>query len=166
MLYGRTQRNEPSRFLREIEPGIWKRPAARCWNSAAVWAAGAATTATRCPAVSPGYLNREYNAGESRGFGSGYAGRGVLQAAAAAVMAPIAAAWAVRAALAAATAARQHPKRLQSKSTLQARLLQKNKRKHDKTLRARRCGGAQSLRARHGGGGQACCRGPDRGDSF
>ena len=53
MLYGRTQRNEPSRFLREIEPGIWKRPAARCWNSAAVWAAGAATTATRCPAVPP-----------------------------------------------------------------------------------------------------------------
>ncbi len=153
MLYGRTQRNEPSRFLREIEPEyleetrspvLEQRSRLGGWGSnysdtvpggvsgysgASGWGRGSSSYGSYGGSTGygnrSGYLNREYNAGESRGFGSGYAGRGVLQAVTAAVMAPIAAAWAVRAALAAATAARQHPKRLQSKSTLQAHLPQK-----------------------------------------
>ena len=49
MLYGRTQRNEPSRFLQEIS----RRPAARYWNSAPALAAGATAIVIRCPVVRP-----------------------------------------------------------------------------------------------------------------
>ena len=45
MLYGRTQRNEPSRFLREIEPEYW--------NSVPAWAAGALSTVIVCPVEHP-----------------------------------------------------------------------------------------------------------------
>ena len=95
------QRAQPL-FARDRAGVHAKRPAARCWNSVPVWAAGAAATATPCPAAQSGYsgpsgwgrsaggygsggygsrsgggyLNREYNAGERSGFGSGYAGRG------------------------------------------------------------------------------------------
>ena len=104
MLYGRTQRNEPSRFLREIEPeyleetrspvleqrsrlGGWGSSysdtvpgGASGYSGASGWGRGSSSYgsyggSTGCGNRS-GYLNREYNAGESRGFGSGYAGRG------------------------------------------------------------------------------------------
>ena len=104
MLYGRTQRNEPSRFLREIEPeyleetrspvleqrsrlGGWGSNysdtvpgGASGYSGASGWGRGSSSYgsyggSTGCGNRS-GYLNREYNAGESRGFGSGYAGRG------------------------------------------------------------------------------------------
>ena len=97
MLYGRTQRNEPSRFLREIEPEyieetrspvLEQRSRLGGWGSSysdtvpggasgysgpSGWgrSAGGYGSGGR-----NGYLNREYNAGERRGFGSDYAGRG------------------------------------------------------------------------------------------
>ena len=103
MLYGRTQRNEPSRFLREIEPEYTEEtrsPALEQRARMGGWG-------DRCSDTVPGgasgysgpsgygrssygggygsgysnanrgsYLNRDYNAGESRGFGAAYAGRG------------------------------------------------------------------------------------------
>ena len=103
MLYGRTQRNEPSRFLREIEPEYieeTRSPALEQRARMGGWG-------DRCSDTVPGgasgysgpsgyghssygggygsgysnanrgsYLNRDYNAGESRGFGAAYAGRG------------------------------------------------------------------------------------------
>ena len=101
MLYGRTQRNEPSRFLREIEPEyleetrspvLEQRSRLGGWGSSysdtVPGGASGYSGASGCGRGSSsyggstgygnrsGYLNREYNAGESRGFGSGYAGRG------------------------------------------------------------------------------------------
>ena len=104
MLYGRTQRNEPSRFLREIEPeyleetrspvleqrsrlGGWGSNysdtvpgGASGYSGASGWGRGSSSYGSYGGSTGygnrPGYLNREYNAGESRGFGSGYAGRG------------------------------------------------------------------------------------------
>ncbi len=104
MLYGRTQRNEPSRFLREIEPeyleethspvleqrsrlGGWGSSysdtvpgGASGYSGASGWGRGSSSYASYGGSTGygnrSGYLNREYNAGESRGFGSGYAGRG------------------------------------------------------------------------------------------
>ena len=104
MLYGRTQRNEPSRFLREIEPEyleetrspvLEQRSRLGCWGSsysdtvpggasgysgASGWGRGSSSYGSYGGSTGygnrSGYLNREYNAGESRGFGSGYAGRG------------------------------------------------------------------------------------------
>ena len=104
MLYGRTQRNEPSRFLREIEPeyleetrspvleqrsrlGGWGSSysdtvpgGASGYSGASGWGRGSASYGSYGGSTGygnrSGYLNREYNAGESRGFGSGYAGRG------------------------------------------------------------------------------------------
>ena len=104
MLYGRTQRNEPSRFLREIEPeyleetrspvleqrsrlGGWGSNysdtvpgGASGYSGASGWGRGSASYGSYGGSTGygnrSGYLNREYNAGESRGFGSGYAGRG------------------------------------------------------------------------------------------
>ena len=98
MLYGRTQRNEPSRFLREIEPeyieetrspvleqrsrlGGWGSGygsdtvpgGASGYSGASGWGrsrSGGSSSGSRS-----GYLNAEYNGG-SRGFGSDYAGRG------------------------------------------------------------------------------------------
>ena len=97
MLYGRTQRNEPSRFLREIEPeyieetrspALERRSQLGGWGSAysdtvpggasgysgaSGWGrgrSGGSGSGSRS-----GYLNAEYNGG-SRGFGSDYAGRG------------------------------------------------------------------------------------------
>ena len=95
MLYGRTQRNEPSRFLREIEPEYieetrspaLERRSSMGWGSsysdtvpggasgysgASGWGRNTSSYGGR----TGGYLNREYNAGERSGFGSGYAGRG------------------------------------------------------------------------------------------
>ena len=104
MLYGRTQRNEPSRFLREIEPeyleetrspvleqrsrlGGWGSSysdtvpgGASGYSGASGWGRGSSSYGSHGGSTGygnrSGYLNREYNAGESRGFGSGYAGRG------------------------------------------------------------------------------------------
>ena len=104
MLYGRTQRNEPSRFLREIEPeyleetrspvleqrsrlGGWGGNysdtvpgGASGYSGASGWGRGSSSYGSYGGSTGygnrSGYLNREYNAGESRGFGSGYAGRG------------------------------------------------------------------------------------------
>ena len=101
MLYGRTQRNEPSRFLREIEPeyieetrspALERRSQMGGWGSsysdtvpggasgysgASGW--GRSRTGGYGSGYSSGsrsgYLNSEYNGG-SRGFGSEYAGRG------------------------------------------------------------------------------------------
>ena len=104
MLYGRTQRNEPSRFLREIEPeyleetrspvleqrsrlGGWGSSysdtvpgGASGYSGASGWGRSSSSYGSYGGSTGygnrSGYLNREYNAGESRGFGSGYAGRG------------------------------------------------------------------------------------------
>ena len=101
MLYGRTQRNEPSRFLREIEPeyieetrspvleqrsrfGGWGDSysdtvpgGASGYSGPSGWGRSAGGYGNGYSAGSRGgYLNREYNAGESRGFGSAYANRG------------------------------------------------------------------------------------------
>ena len=104
MLYGRTQRNEPSRFLREIEPEyleetrspvLEQRSRLGGWGSnysdtvpggvsgysgASGWGRGSSSYGSYGGSTfygnRSGYMNREYNAGESRGFGSGYAGRG------------------------------------------------------------------------------------------
>ena len=104
MLYGRTQRNEPSRFLREIEPeyleetrspvleqrsrlGGWGSSysdtvpgGASGYSGASGWGRGSSSYGSYGGSTvygnRSGYLNREYNAGERRGFGSGYAGRG------------------------------------------------------------------------------------------
>ena len=101
MLYGRTQRNEPSRFLREIEPeyleetrspvleqrsrlGGWGSSCsdtvpggASGYSGASGWGRGSSSYGGSTGYGNrSGYLNREYNAGEGRGFGSGYAGRG------------------------------------------------------------------------------------------
>ena len=99
MLYGRTQRNEPSRFLREIEPeyieetrspvleqrsrfGGWGDSysdtvpgGASGYSGPSGWGRSAGGYGNGYSGRS-GYLNREYNAGESRGFGSAYANRG------------------------------------------------------------------------------------------
>ena len=102
MLYGRTQRNEPSRFLREIEPEyieetrspvLEQRSRLGGWGSSCSdtvpggasgysgpsgWgrSAGGYGSGGYGSRSGGGYLNREYNAGERSGFGSGYAGRG------------------------------------------------------------------------------------------
>lgn len=96
-LWGRTSRNEPSRFLREIEPeyieetrspALERRSQMGGWGSsysdtvpggasgysgASGW--GRSRTGGYGSGYSSGYLNSEYNGG-SRGFGSEYAGRG------------------------------------------------------------------------------------------
>lgn len=101
MLYGRTQRNEPSRFLREIEPEYLEEtrsPVLEQRSRLGGWGSGCSDTvpggASGYSGASgwgrsaqsygggygsgyssnrSGYLNREYNAGErSGGFGSGY----------------------------------------------------------------------------------------------
>ena len=98
MLYGRTQRNEPSRFLREIEPeyieetrspALERRSQLGGWGSAysdtvpggasgysgaSGWGRSRSGFGSSSGSRS-GYLNAEYNGG-SRGFGSDYAGRG------------------------------------------------------------------------------------------
>ena len=107
MLYGRTQRNEPSRFLREIEPEyieetrspvLEQRSRLGGWGSsysdtvpggasgysgpsgwgrsAGGYGSGGYGSGGYGSRSGGGYLNREYNAGERSGFGSGYAGRG------------------------------------------------------------------------------------------
>ena len=100
MLYGRTQRNEPSRFLREIEPeyieetrspALERRSQLGGWGSAysdtvpggasgysgaSGWGRSRSGFGSGSSSGSrSGYLNAEYNGG-SRGFGSDYAGRG------------------------------------------------------------------------------------------
>ena len=95
MLYGRTQRNEPSRFLREIEPEyleetrspvLEQRSRLGGWGSS--WGGdtvpGGASGYSgpsgwgRSASGRGGYLNQEYNAPSSgnRSFGADYAGRG------------------------------------------------------------------------------------------
>ena len=96
MLYGRTQRNEPSRFLREIEPEYIEetRSPALEHRSSMGWGSSYSDTVPGGASGYSGtsgwgrnsssfggrtggsYLNREYNASERGGFGSGYAGRG------------------------------------------------------------------------------------------
>ena len=123
MLYGRTQRNEPSRFLREIEPeyleetrspvleqrsrlGGW----GSSWGSDTVPGGASGYSGPsgwgRSASGRGGYLSQEYNAPSSgnRGFGADYAGRAVPRRAMAAAPA--------RPASAAAMAARRPPKRL------------------------------------------------------
>ena len=102
MLYGRTQRNEPSRFLREIEPEyieetrspvLEQRSRLGGWGSGygsdtvpggasgysgpSGWGRAASGHGSGYGSRS-GYLNKEYNApmSNNRGFGSDYAGRG------------------------------------------------------------------------------------------
>ncbi len=102
MLYGRTQRNEPSRFLREIEPEyieetrspvLEQRSRLGGWGSGygsdtvpggasgysgpSGWGRAASGYGSGYGSRS-GYLNKEYNApmSNSRGFGSDHAGRG------------------------------------------------------------------------------------------
>lgn len=104
MLYGRTQRNEPSRFLREIEPEYieeTRSPVLEQRSRMGGWGSeysdtvpGGASGYSGPSGYSrssygggygsgyssgnrSGYLNREYNAGESRGFGSSYGGRSI-----------------------------------------------------------------------------------------
>ena len=95
-LWGRTSRNEPSRFLREIEPEYieetrspaLERRSSMGWGSsysdtvpggasgysgASGWGRNSSSFGGR---TGGNYLNREYNASERGGFGSGYAGRG------------------------------------------------------------------------------------------
>ena len=95
-LWGRTSRNEPSRFLREIEPEYieetrspaLERRSSMGWGSsysdtvpggasgysgASGWGRNSSSFGGR---TGGSYLNREYNAAERGGFGSGYAGRG------------------------------------------------------------------------------------------
>ena len=95
-LWGRTSRNEPSRFLREIEPEYieetrspaLERRSSMGWGSsysdtvpggasgysgASGWGRNTSSYGGR---TGGGYLNREYNAPERGGFGSAYAGRG------------------------------------------------------------------------------------------
>lgn len=95
-LWGRTSRNEPSRFLREIEPEYieetrspaLERRSSMGWGSsysdtvpggasgysgASGWGRNSSSFGGR---TGGSYLNREYNASERGGFGSGYAGRG------------------------------------------------------------------------------------------
>uniref|UniRef100_UPI003FEDDBE8 ATP-dependent helicase n=1 Tax=Faecalibacterium sp. TaxID=1971605 RepID=UPI003FEDDBE8 len=95
-LWGRTSRNEPSRFLREIEPEYieeTRSPAlerrssmgwgpsysdtvpggASGYSGASGWGRNSSSFGGR---TGGSYLNREYNASERGGFGSGYAGRG------------------------------------------------------------------------------------------
>lgn len=107
MLYGRTQRNEPSRFLREIEPeyieetrspvleqrsrfGGWGDSyrdtvpgGASGYSGPSGWGRSASGYGTGGYGSGysnrSGYLNREYNAGEGRGFDSAYANRGQSQ---------------------------------------------------------------------------------------
>ena len=102
MLYGRTQRNEPSRFLREIEPeyieetrspALEQRARMGGWGDRYSDTVPGGASGYSGPsgygrsgyggygsgysnANRGGYLNRDYNAGESRGFGAAYAGRG------------------------------------------------------------------------------------------
>ena len=105
MLYGRTQRNEPSRFLREIEPEyieetrspvLEQRSRMGGWGSSySDTVPGGASGYSGPSGYSrssygggygsgyssgnrSGYLNREYNAGESRGFGSSYGGKSTV----------------------------------------------------------------------------------------
>ena len=99
MLYGRTQRNEPSRFLREIEPeyieetrspALERRSQLGGWGSAysdtvpggasgysgaSGWGRSRSGGSGSSSGGRSGYLNAEYNGG-SRGFGADYAGRG------------------------------------------------------------------------------------------
>ena len=102
MLYGRTQRNEPSRFLREIEPEyieetrspvLEQRSRLGGWGSGygsdtvpggasgysgpSGWGRAASGYGSGYGSRS-GYLNKEYNApmSNNRGFGSDYASRG------------------------------------------------------------------------------------------
>ena len=99
MLYGRTQRNEPSRFLREIEPeyieetrspALERRSQLGGWGSAysdtvpggasgysgaSGWGRSRSGGSSSSSGSRSGYLNTEYNGG-SRGFGADYAGRG------------------------------------------------------------------------------------------
>ena len=102
MLYGRTQRNEPSRFLREIEPEyieetrspvLEQRSRLGGWGSGygsdtvpggasgysgpSGWGRAASGHGSGYGSRS-GYLNKEYNApmSNNRGFGSDYASRG------------------------------------------------------------------------------------------
>ena len=95
-LWGRTSRNEPSRFLREIEPEYIEetRSPALEHRSSMGWGSGYSDTVPGGASGYSGasgwgrnsssfggrtggsYLNREYNASERGGFGSGYAGRG------------------------------------------------------------------------------------------
>lgn len=102
MLYGRTQRNEPSRFLREIEPEYieeTRSPVLEQRSRMGGWGSeysdtvpGGASGYSGPSGYSrssygggygsgyssgnrSGYLNREYNAGEGRGFGSSYGGK-------------------------------------------------------------------------------------------
>ena len=105
MLYGRTQRNEPSRFLREIEPEyieetrspvLEQRSRMGGWGSSYSDTVPGGESGYSGPSGysrssygggygsgyssgnRSGYLNREYNAGESRGFGSSYGGRSTV----------------------------------------------------------------------------------------
>ena len=103
MLYGRTQRNEPSRFLREIEPEyieetrspvLEQRSRLGGWGSGygsdtvpggasgysgpSGWGRAASGCGSGYGSGRSSYLNKEYNApmSNNRGFGSDYAGRG------------------------------------------------------------------------------------------
>ena len=103
MLYGRTQRNEPSRFLREIEPEYIEETRNPVLEQRARMGGWGDRYSDTVPGGASGYsgpsgygrssygggygsgysnanqgsyLNRDYNAGESRGFGAAYAGRG------------------------------------------------------------------------------------------
>ena len=102
MLYGRTQRNEPSRFLREIEPEYIEETRSPVLEQRSRLGGWGSSYSDTVPGGASGYsgpsgwgrsaggygsggygsrsgggtLNREYNAGERSGFGSGYAGRG------------------------------------------------------------------------------------------
>ena len=146
MLYGRTQRNEPSRFLREIEPehleetrspvleqrsrlGGWGSSysdtvpgGASGYSGASGWGRGSSSYGSYGGSTGygnrSGYLNREYNAGESRGFGSGYAGRGSSSSG-------YGSSYGSRSGSVGGPGGFGIGYSLQSKSTLQARLLQK-----------------------------------------
>ena len=181
MLYGRTQRNEPSRFLREIEPeyieetrspALEQRSSLGGWGSrysdtvpggasgysgASGWGRGTSTTggyggSTGCGNRS-GYLNREYNAGETqlrlwqRLCGPGQQHHGIWRAGQRLRRLPPGRRrlwqrlWPPRRPQ---SARKAHSVRRGACRPLQCRRLQ--------ALRARRCGGAQGLWPGHGGG--------------
>ena len=162
MLYGRTQRNEPSRFLREIEPeyieetrspvleqrsrfGGWGDSyrdtvpgGASGYSGPSGWGRSASGYGSGGYGSGysnrSGYLNREYNAGEGRGFGSAYANRGRARADTVPAMAAAAQVRDMALVTVLHILTERRRKNLQSKSPLQAHRQQKPLQKAQNTM--------------------------------
>ena len=78
MLYGRTQRNEPSRFLREIEPEYIEETRSPVLEQRSRFGRlGRQLSAIRCPAARPGYSGPSGWGRSAGGYGSGGYGSGL-----------------------------------------------------------------------------------------